>query len=217
MDKVKIKIKDKIGRWEILSESTITYSNYSKRSYICLCDCGVKRNVSAESIEKGASKSCGCLGRELLSLSKRTHGQRKTRVYAAWTHMKSRCYNPNNLAYPNYGGRGILVCPEWVNDYAAFFKYVGESPSTKHTLDRINNDGNYEPGNVRWATKKEQGANRRTNKYIEHNGINMIKSRWAKLFGIKRCKLHYLLNRKSISELYEMFVTNNPNHQNNNH
>lgn len=139
---------------------------------------------------------------------RKTHGQRQTRTYGIWTHIKSRCYNPNDPAYHNYGGRGITVCREWINDYMAFLSYVGEPPTPKHTMDRIKNEGNYEPGNVRWTTKKEQGANRRTNKWIECNGINMIQSCWAELFGIRQCRLHTLLKTKPMPELYERFVTN---------
>jgi len=90
-----------------------------------------------------------------------THGMTKRPEYLAWMNAKSRCNNPKNKAWSYYGGRGISMCEEWVDDFLSFYEHVGPKPSPEHSLDRIDNDGNYEPGNLRWATKKEQSANRR--------------------------------------------------------
>lgn len=103
------------------------------------------------------------------------HGMRYTPEYRTWTHMKVRCYNKNYESFSNYGGRGIKVCDEWLNDFVAFFNHVGKKPSPQHTLDRIDNDGNYEPGNVRWATKSEQQMNR-----------GMLKTNTSGITGIGR-------------------------------
>lgn len=113
----------------------------------------------------------------------RLHGS--TKVYRAWSGMKARCLNPRNLHYQHYGGRGITIHPSWVNDFAQFLRDVGEPPSPQHSLDRYpDNNGNYEPGNVRWATRKEQGNNRRTNVIITHDGESLTLSEWADKLGL---------------------------------
>jgi len=96
-----------------------------------------------------------------------THGKSKTSEYKAWQDMKYRCYNPNNKDYPNYGGRGIAVCDRWLESFDNFLEDMGRKPGIKYSLDKIDNDGNYEPGNCRWATQKEQGYNKSTTKLTE--------------------------------------------------
>ena len=116
---------------------------------------------------------------------KRTkHGQASrdrgtTKEYRAWVSMKHRCTNPNNAAWPRYGGRGITMCEEWVTSFEAFFAHIGPAPTEQHTVDRINNDRGYEPGNVRWATRKEQSNNIRANTWIEYKGKRMTWAQWA--------------------------------------
>lgn len=109
---------------------------------------------------------------------------KKIPEYRAWCSMRERCNRVNNPYFYRYGGRGIKVCDEW-NSYAKFRNDVGERPSPKHTLDRIHNDGDYEPTNVRWATKQEQANNRHNNTYIEHNGKKQTIATWAREYGIK--------------------------------
>lgn len=134
----------------------------------CDCSCGTRGHVTARySIRHGLCKSCGCIFREKsprLNHGEATKGQ-WTPEYRAWTLMNTRCYNPKCTRYKNWGGRGIQVCGEWRNDYRAFLAYVGRKPTQHHSLDRYpNNDGNYEPGNVRWATRSEQARNSRPRK-----------------------------------------------------
>jgi hypothetical protein len=121
------------------------------RHWRCLCDCGKTAIVGGDVLGRGRTKSCGCL--------RRKHGLWGSRIYMVWQSMMQRCYNPNNHAYKDYGGRGIEVCKRW-HEVTGFFSYVGNAPRGK-SLDRIDNDGNYEPDNVRWATTKQQARNRR--------------------------------------------------------
>lgn len=94
----------------------------------------------------------------------------KTPEYRAWSALKRRCYDPNDAGYKNYGGRGIFVHPDWINSFDNFLKHIGPRPSSDHSIDRINNDGNYEPGNVRWATQKEQNNNKRSCRFVVFRG-----------------------------------------------
>lgn len=104
--------------------------------------------------------------------------------YTAWLSMRSRCQNPKNISYPNYGGRGIKVCPEWDVSYECFLEDVGRRSSAQHSLDRLDFDGDYEPGNVRWATSREQSNNRRNNRLFEHDGKRMTVPEWSRQMGI---------------------------------
>jgi hypothetical protein len=106
--------------------------------------------------------------------------------YAAWSAMKHRCHNPANKSYHNYGGRGIVVCDEWILSYAAFLADVGRRPSPKHQLERIDNNGNYEPKNVRWATRTEQLRNTRHNRLLTYNGTTLCIADWAEKLAIPR-------------------------------
>lgn len=117
-----------------------------------------------------------------------------TPTYAAWASMKSRCNNPNHTSYKRYGARGIRVCERW-NEFEAFLNDVGERPSPKHSLDRIDNDGNYEPCNVRWATSLEQNRNTRSNRRIEIRGETKSLSEWLAFFGRSRKTFYQRIER----------------------
>jgi len=122
-----------------------------------LCECGVERVLYYDSVRWHKTKSCGCLRNRI----GQTHGMHKSAEYRSWDGMKRRCYNKNSKDYKYYGPRGIIVCDRWINNFEAFFEDMGLKPSAKHSIDRINNDGNYEPGNCRWATAQQQSINRR--------------------------------------------------------
>ena len=133
----------------------------------CHCDCGNTCFVMSSSLIHGSTKSCGCFMSEARGVSRTTHHMSHEKIYLLWQGMKQRCFYQNNKAFKYYGGRGITVCDEWKDNFQAFYDYVSKLPhygEKGYSLDRINNDGNYEPGNVKWSTQTEQLMNRRNSK-----------------------------------------------------
>jgi hypothetical protein len=175
----------RFGRLLVLGYVGLT----NKRStWLCLCDCGTERKVAGSSLGNN-TKSCGCLAREeLAERNRRKNGPplKSHPEYWIWDSMRRRCLNPQDASYPGYGGRGIGVCPSWAKSFEAFLADMGKRPSSSLTLERIDNDGNYEPGNCRWATRAEQSRNRRNNVFLEHNGRRMIAADWAKETGLSK-------------------------------
>lgn len=153
------------GRLTVIDSTNVPGSD-GRAAVLCRCECGVERLISKGHLAAGRIKSCGCLRAEMLASglnSDEKHGHttgKRSPTYYSWHKMKQRCYNPKQVGYKNYGGRGIVVCDRWRDSFSAFLEDMGERPKGK-TLDRIDPDGNYEPSNCRWASYSEQTQNRR--------------------------------------------------------
>lgn len=163
----------------------------------CRCDCGAEKFVTGNHLSSGAVVSCGCFHAEQ-QRSPKSHGMRRTRVWAIWSLMVQRCTNQRNPAFANYGGRGITVCPEWL-EFAGFFRDMGHPPSGL-TLERSDNERGYSPDNCRWATRAEQARNKRTNRVIELDGVAMPLVAWCETQGLKYWTVHARLRRGATAQ-----------------
>lgn len=169
------------------ADTRILPSGQHKTMWKCMCDCGNITVVASYALRSGGIKSCKKCGKMKSANSRKTHGKSYTRLHNIWSGMKARCYNKNHDYYKNYGGRGVTVCEEWRDNFQAFYDWaVSNGYSTELTIDRINNDGNYEPSNCRWSTKKEQANNTRKNKRITFNGKTQTLSQWADEYGLSQ-------------------------------
>lgn len=157
----------------------------------CKCDCGNVIEVVSNSLTSGNTRSCGCLQKETAAKTcrKRTiHGfgakkMTNSGLYKSWAHMKERCLSPNCPDFKNYGGRGITICDKWLT-FKGFWDDMGPTYAEGATIDRIDNNGNYEPGNCRWASRSVQNNNKRNNRMIEYQGIEKTMAEWARCLGI---------------------------------
>lgn len=166
--------------------TVINYAGQRKgRTYWrCRCECGNVIDVYSYSLKSGNTKACGCHKKDGWN-NGRTHGLSKTRQYRIWRNMKNRCENPNDKYYVNYGGRNISICSEWRESFKSFYDWAMENGySDELTLDRIDNNGNYEPSNCRWVSRTQQMNNTRKNHFIELNGEKHTIAEWCRKLNI---------------------------------
>lgn len=189
----RLELKDKVyGKLKVVdfafAKNGVTYWQVK-------CECGTVKIVKGNHLIRKSTISCGCFRKVQL----RTHGGRYSLEYNVWTSIKSRCLAKNSSRYYNYGARGITMCERWINSFANFLEDMGERPSLTHSIDRIDNKGNYEPGNCRWATKKEQGRNTRRNIYIDTPEGKQLLIDVAENYKIKGSSIRYLMKRKNLT------------------
>lgn len=161
----------------------------NRYKWLCKCSCGKEKIVARKELMNGDTQSCGCLQKEIAAEYQLTHGLSKTVEYKTWKSMRGRCNNVNSPDYPRYGGRGIKVCDRW-NVFQNFIDDIGMKPSKNHTLDRKDNNGNYDPLNCKWATRKEQANNTRRNRKITVNGITKNICEIAEDYCISASNIH---------------------------
>lgn len=174
----------KFGRWSVVGLDD-TRSSSGKTKWICVCACGTKRSVVGSNLLRGISGSCGCLLSEVTTIRNKKHGMSHTKEYRAWQSMFTRtstlASDTNNIR--NYSMRGIGICSRW-NSFENFYEDMGDRPSGRHSIDRIDNNGEYSPDNCRWATPTQQMNNTRQNVRIELDGITMTLKQWADHLGV---------------------------------
>lgn len=177
----------RFGRLTAIEPAT---SLNGKTRWRCVCDCGNEKVIRASDLRSGRINSCGCLRREVTSMRARNHGLstdaygNKPRLYRIWKQMRQRCLNPNDTAYPRYGGRGVTICPEW-SDYKSFHDWaVANGYEDRLSIDRRDNDGDYNPTNCRWADNYQQGRNKRNNLCVTHQEETRTVAEWADILGI---------------------------------
>lgn len=176
-----------IGNCEVYSRVGTHRNGDALWSCRCLV-CGKKHDAPSRKVKLGSACSIKC-GVSASNTARSKHGEHKHPDYLRWRGIKNRCYLPKSTAYHRYGGRGVKMHPPWIDDYQAFASYIRSLPNyglEGVTLDRINNDGHYEPGNLRWATWKQQAVNRENNVYLEVFGMKKTLSEWAEFSGLGR-------------------------------
>lgn len=183
----------RFNQWTVLGFS----HNIGTRYYWnCRCDCGKEKAVIAPSLKNGDSKSCGCHRDKLASERAKTHGLTNTPEHRCWVSMRSRCSNPKVPNFMDYGGRGITVCERW-NVFENFLEDMGKRPSKNHSLDRKESNGNYEPGNCRWATQQEQTDNRRCSVVVTLMGRGQSMAAWCRELAVNYFSVMAYMKRKS--------------------
>jgi len=194
--KTKVKSGDRYGKLMVLNDG----ENIERRKYfLCKCDCGNITTIRSDAIS-GGTQSCGCITKEIASKFWKKHGMRNKRIYNIWHGMKQRCLNNNNPGFKDYGGRGISICEEW-EDASNFFEWAFRNGYTNEmTIERIDNNGNYEPSNCMWIKQSEQLRNTRSSVKITFNGLTLCRRDWAKKIGISDPSFQKRLKKYSIRE-----------------
>lgn len=174
------------------------------RKWLWRCDCGTEKEIDAMNVRSGNTASCGCLRSEKSAERKTKHGLTKTDsiAYRRWECVRSRVTAKTGSKFRDYASRGVTMCDEWMNDAAAFVAYIGEPPSDKWTVDRIDNSKGYEPGNVRWATPIQQANNKTNNRIVEYHGERMTLSEMIRRMAFDECVPEKTMRRRVERKLY---------------
>lgn len=171
---------------------------HNKAMWLCRCDCGKDAVILGSSLNRGKTRSCGCLQKESASIQAKrneTHGMTGTRLYNIWLNMNARCFNKNHISYAYYGGRGIEVCDTWKDDAVAFRDWaIANGYRDDLTIDRIDANGPYSPENCRWISQKEQANNRRNNRIVSYGGESHTISEWSSITGIRKDTLRHRID-----------------------
>lgn len=178
---------DTFGRWTVIGPSNAQATSNDKYVRV-VCSCGTEKDVLVGGLRSGRSNSCGCLNREAVHARSATHGLSQSPIYDVWNSMLGRCHRKGDSNFKNYGARGIKVCERW-HTFENFLADMGDRPTEKHSIERSNNDGDYEPGNCRWATRKEQSRNTRRTRLFSFQGRSLTTAEWAAEVGIKEATL----------------------------
>lgn len=187
MQKNKIPVGEKFGKLKVLKESDFKIHN--RVSVFCQCECGNYKSFTIQALKSGNSKSCGCIRKDdtagrIHGLAKR--GNKRHPLFTVWTNIKQRCYYKKAINYKDYGARGILICDIWLKGFVSFYNWAIENGwENGQEIDRINNDGNYEPSNCRIVDRKTNVRNRRSTIFIEYKGEIKPLAEWAEITGIK--------------------------------
>ena len=185
----------RFSRLTVLERSDdVVYGTQSKVAYLCRCDCGNEKVIVAQHLKRGTC-SCGCQKRDAARLAHLTHGMRQTPEYKIWAGIRNRGLNRNTKAYPAYGGRGIFICPRWLNSFEHFYADMGSRPSLRHSIERIDNNLGYSPDNCRWATRSEQNRNKRNNHLITLDGETLPLAVWADRLNVPYHRAKNRINR----------------------
>ena len=192
MAKFKDITDQRFGRLAILHR--VENDSKGNTKWLCQCDCGNRTTVKAYTLISGHTKSCGCLHKEILLIANVKHGLKHSPEYNCWCNMMQRCYNKNNSGFIYYGARGIKVDKRW-HLFSNFIIDMGHKPDLGYTIERIDNNGDYELGNCKWATQKEQGRNKRNTHWITFNDQTKSLVEWSEILGVHHDVLYSRLNK----------------------
>ncbi len=191
MSKLIILTGKKFGKWEVIKRMPNKPSGIAQ--WLCRCECGVEKIIDGGSLRRGQSGGCASC-----RCAQKTHGHtangKRSRTFRSWEAMKARCHDPKNIGYARYGGRGIQVCDRWRESFQVFLEDMGARPIDM-SIDRIDNDGNYEPANCRWASRIDQARNKRRNRLITFRGKTEPLAVWAQTIGLSARALSERLRR----------------------
>lgn len=205
----RISAGDKFGRLTVV-EMTYKESKSGRRRafWVCVCDCGGSNTVDSGNLRNGNTRWCSLCASKFKSSHRRKHGHsqhadgrnKATKEYSTWSGMKGRCLNKKDTRYFDYGGRGISICREWIDSFESFLSDMGVAPSADHQIDRIDNNGNYEPDNCKWASRTENSNNKRNNYNLTINGETKTLANWEKFSGINQSTIKRRVTREWSSD-----------------